>query len=153
MRMGLATHRRVSCQLTEGRPAGPQSHSRQQRQSLPGDTCLDALHSFHRQRLYLVTSEPKNEQVSCSGGEGNLMVDRQPGPAIEVLQTCHPTDLWGAEPRARAKGRSGHAGHIARHCPTRPECPSHAGTAYMARMLFSGSSGISRTLVLERMAS
>lgn len=40
---------------------------------------------------------------------------------------------------------------------THQPCPEHpdrvAGSAYMALMLFSGRSGISRTLVLERTAS
>lgn len=36
--------------------------------------------------------------------------------------------------------------------PARPR-PRGRAVAYIARMLFSGSSGISRTLVLERMAS
>ena len=41
-------------------------------------------------------------------------------------------------------------------CARWPELPSRvavAVAAYMARMLFSGSSGISRTLVLDRTAS
>lgn len=97
-------------------------------------------------------------------------------------QTRQPTALWFTRVLSPGQ-RCGHAGRIAQHLPQLPQpgargptarrppltalaahgqphgpAPtpdrhSQARTAYMARMLFSGSSGISRTLVLERMAS
>lgn len=62
---------------------------------------------------------------------------------------------WEGKRGVKARGRAGH-GALGRQgdCAS-PRAPPGgvAGTAYMARMLFSGRRGISRTLVLDRMAS